>query len=95
MYLIDGASKCCLGFFGLACGILYGEMYFRTSPAVLDNKAFLPSPYSSLLDDLGRNTDLAEEMMKINDGRNLLPAEREAMLKTLFAKIDVEVEFED
>jgi hypothetical protein len=62
-------KKCCLGFLGLACGVVAGRMLQQAVPShILNIESALP-PYMAFLLSEDRSTDsaVANELMVIND----------------------------
>jgi hypothetical protein len=90
MIRLRDEKMCCLGFFGLACGIERDRLLNRLVPTILQS----PN-WPVWLVDLGGNTTEARLLMNTNDSEAMSGAEREAALTAVFASHGVEVEFVD
>jgi len=94
--LLNSAGKmCCLGFYSLACGLRYENILHVTSPASIDD-SLLTGELSKLVElssDGYVNTPDCLRLMIINDDVELTDNQREARLKILFTKLNIEVEF--
>lgn len=83
------SRMCCLGFYSRSCRIPASRILNKNSPADLCK---LPNQMKWLAED-GSNTMEAHQLIKFNDNRNYSLPEREAGIKAIFAKHDVEVTF--
>lgn len=96
----DG-KKCCLGIYGLACGITAEEMKFLSEPYQLATikPALLPKEMYWLVTQDGpmcfNNTLIATELMNTNDVRGIGEYFRERKVAEYFAMKDIIVRFED
>lgn len=93
--LLSGRGKmCCLGFLGLACGYTKKEILGVQTPACasrrIDAKAKWPS---LLLNKEGGDSIFGDDLMRMNDNREIKDSVREAELKELFKEINYEVVF--
>lgn len=91
--------RCCLGFYGLACGLTDDQMRGKETPARLyskDNPQY-DNWFALLMDEIGSITPNCLSMMHANDIQDLeyTDTAREADLTDLFEQIDVKVTFED
>ncbi len=98
-------KMCCLGFFSLACGIKKKNITNLSCPeSALEEDRVKSSKYPEWVFDWTvdylsknekrRNSDIINDLMTINDDTTELTlAEKEAQIKTIFAKQGVEVEF--
>jgi hypothetical protein len=92
---------CCLGFFGLACGIAAEDLLDNACPSDLPDKGWPPWLLTSSTHDeedgyeVTRIKDSAagSDLMEVNDGHYDEEPKREALIAELFAKHGVEVEF--
>jgi hypothetical protein len=96
--LRDGDGKmCCLGFFGLACGIAPDALLDNANPQDIDDGAakLWPEWLAYYSEEVGRWVDRmpAGTLVDINDGRGVDDAWREAAIAETFAQHAVEVEF--
>jgi hypothetical protein len=81
----DG-KMCCLGFYGLACGLTEEDILMKGTPEEVE---VFWGPGSWLVSGIMD----ANELMSINDGRHRSAKERELKIAALFSKHGVEVEF--
>lgn len=95
---------CCLGFYGKACGLSdasIAEHADYTSPTLVDSipdeMMWLVEEYKSPIngDVEMQSSDQAEALIGANDIPNYLNTLRERIIKGLFAKQGIEVEFVD
>jgi len=90
----DNGQMCCLGFFGLACGIEPDTLLGAGSPEEIADRAW---PDWALLDSEGAyhlmDSETIELLIEANDGKEATEPEREARIAELFAEHGVEVEF--
>lgn len=92
----DFGKMCCLGFFGIACGIDPEQLLGMGSPE--DRKE---EPWSSWVLRENDETGYVEDsrsinsLIAVNDDRKISDAARESRITELFAKHGVEVEFVD
>lgn len=95
--LTSDGRRCCLGFYGRACGFADDEMFQEGEPAHLwrTMPAMSYAPVSDDDDASLCNTDLANCLISINDSRCLSDAERERQVRAEFATIGVAVSFVD
>jgi hypothetical protein len=87
----DG-KMCCLGFYALACGYDQTEIEQVETPQHLPDKDDM---VRELLDDMGDNSDVCEELMEINDDQHRSNEVRETDLTDAFESIGITVEFVD
>ena len=91
--------RCCLGFFGLACGITDTELAEEGTLAsitphrdlLISNGMVRRAAYANL----GINTDAALDLMETNDNSKIDDTERESKLTTQFATLGHTVLFVD
>ena len=88
----DG-KMCCLGFYGIACGIPVERLTGIPSPCRLANEVGIRMP--DMVADTGHNSMLAASLIDTNDSEILLEHEREAKIAAGFKEIGVTVTFED
>lgn len=99
--LLDSESnrKCCLGFYGLACGVDREQIKDIGDYCGTDDPNSLPEQLNWLWKKLDHpwvkygETKLAEKLVKANDAKNLKLAEKESKIKKLFAKKGIKVNF--
>lgn len=96
----DTGRMCCLGFYGIACGISRAEIADTPSPASLARRKGWTRPDEapeafrflvewSRLEDAGE----ADSLMRFNDAAFRNEKERESKIAEIFARNGVEVEF--
>jgi hypothetical protein len=103
----DG-KMCCLGFFGLACGLPPERITNVGTPENIPRDRPYQTPvqvwsaFQKVGEGLFRDCDpgytlshTCKELMKTNDEVDLTPQEREEEISRLFAAIGVEVSFID
>lgn len=94
--LLDGDGQmCCLGFYGLACGMTFDSIESMAYPSSVKKKTpkqigwlFEDSPFIS--DDEKKNQ---YALADINDRRDVKNYERERKIKRRFARNGIEVNF--
>ena len=104
--LDENGYKCCLGFFGLACGLEPADIKDHYYPYELRNKypewAGLRIIFNDfMLEDKFKSGDKLEDVeiisliAKTNDDEDLPLETKETRLKQLFAMKDIVINFED
>lgn len=89
----DAGKMCCLGFFGIACGLTSDQIRGWQAPASLESSLRRKYP-SWLLNTDGRlNSGTGVDLMSVNDDSTIDDARREERISELFADRGVEVEF--
>jgi len=106
-YLIRRTDQkmCCLGFFGLACGLNPERMTDVGSPIgiPLMLKETYSKVWSSKVPEAkflfsaggGGHSESANDLMNVNDNNNLTESDREREITAIFAKNGIEVVFTD
>lgn len=93
----DG-KMCCLGFFGIACGLSVNDLMGQKQPSdVKGYPSWLMSTYTNEFDKLnhtGCSMD-CHNLMSNNDTDGIDDNERERRIISSFANNDVQVEFVD
>lgn len=91
--LVDGSSgqRCCLGFIAVACGVPLAQCKDRGNPSDLDYRPAI----APLASEVGRNSDLSEKAILINDNADISDKKREQRLLKLFADSPYELKFVD
>jgi hypothetical protein len=106
LYRPTDGKMCCLGFFGKACGLTYGSLSSRKTPASvsgkdpfgIQGKFLLELSYPLFPSSLGYNyhdTPAADTLMKVNDEYDANDNWREAEIIRLFALQGIQVTFVD
>lgn len=83
---------CCLGFYGLACGVPYWAILEQVEPQYAQSAAW-PISCVEFEDGDGLKTRWTDEAIRINDSRLIGDVARERLLVEHFAKVGVDVEF--
>lgn len=100
--LLENGMMCCLGHISLQCGLTERQILHRTTPyRAITNDGFLgqkvfnvPVGFDWLLNDSHDSTsEIAGEMMNVNDSIELSEEIREKRLIELAAKAGHELEF--
>lgn len=91
--------KCCLGHFATACGIPDSAIKDVMTPysVKIDNNVPADSPFNMMICVLGNgcfnNSQLAADLIYLNDSPTISEDEREQKIKEKFAENCIEVEF--
>lgn len=96
--LNDRGKRCCLGFFGQACGLTDNQLLSKSAPG---NVGMIGSDEWNRTMFLKTGEDFvpylhsmeANMLMRINDGTKYTDEERERLIIEEFAKLGIEVEF--
>jgi hypothetical protein len=97
----DG-KMCCLGFFGLACGLTAKRITDVVAPVKIPVEIGVSArrewmrnvpEAEALFDDEMGTSEICGELMSTNDRVSLSEAEREQKIRALFAEMSVEVVF--
>lgn len=89
-------KMCCLGFFGLACGLKEFEIQDRADPAdTYDGHWPAWALVENDEDEKLHNSSIIRALISINDDENISEIKREEAIKELFASQGVEVRFVD
>lgn len=89
-------KMCCLGFYGLACGIPKAKMTNIQSFLPFESKISLPDSMSWLLGEKKEwSSKLGAKLMLTNDNEEKTNQDRESELIELFAQVGVELTFTD
>jgi len=96
--LLDGdGQKCCLGFYGLACGLKEKQLLGRGEPCEVRSDLWPDTCVTYLADAeyVARwfQTSWTTKAIQINDDETSSPKSRERDLIAHFAKVGVDVEF--
>jgi hypothetical protein len=96
---VDG-KKCCLGFYGQACGIplkaMENKAVFRPFGESVEHYVKqLPPQMQWLVEDSGKPSKDAYDLMRANDNKEYSPKEKEKLIANYFKKHDVLVTFVD
>lgn len=97
----DDGKMCCLGFYGLACGIPTEDLADKKQPNELKGVPNTPYPEwltHNYVGDLDKKqysgvSTACCSLMRVNDARSITDEAREAEITVLFAQHDVQVEF--
>lgn len=92
--LSDTGSRCCLGHLARDLGATDDFLIRYSAPASSARGGFSGWP-QFLLTENGRNSEVAFQLMRVNDLGGLSESEREAELTELFAKAGIDVTFVD
>lgn len=103
LYRSQDGRKCCLGFYGMACGVSVEQMRNVDSPVKLANKLeAIPDGMEWLIQQEGDtdenmpdwwHTKDTRALMHINDDEDLLETEREAQITEMFLAQGITITF--
>lgn len=83
-------KMCCLGFLGIACGLTRDEILGKSEPSEITSSKWI----KGLILDSSEGTETCHQLMMANDSLSyLFETKREARIISLFAELDVQVEF--
>lgn len=101
---IDDGKMCCLGFYGLACGIPVDEIVDHGDPSDTEGDTLTKWPewlLQELPPDEGQwystweNTTACGDLIEANDSKEIEDPERERKIAAIFAEHGIAVEFVD
>ncbi len=96
--LINEKNKmCCLGFYGLSCGVPGKVLKLRQDPInVISSIGFTKTKFDELVNSRGiKNSRICNKLIDINDNPDITNESRENLLKKKFREIGVLVKFVD
>lgn len=95
LLLNEDKQKCCLGFYGLSCGLRPRDIIGISAPAgVIDEHSKLWKTFLITESD-GFNSYDADQLMLINDDEKTSDAHKEKKITALFKKQSITVKFVD